>query len=97
MTISFLVEDFQPIVTAPLTPILGKRTRNGEAYTPAEGMGWVTTREVRKLVDHLMEFITHQTILIKSTKVELLEAKHGHNVLKLQNDELREEVRAPRT
>ena len=41
---AFTVEDFQPAVTVAPIPLLGKRTRNGETYTPAEGTGRVTTK-----------------------------------------------------
>jgi hypothetical protein len=58
---SFSVEDFQPRVSIDAGQIIGKRTRNGEAYTPAEGTGRITTREVWKLIDNLKDIIHRQT------------------------------------
>ncbi|KAJ9482385.1 hypothetical protein PENNAL_c0153G11586 [Penicillium nalgiovense] len=91
---SFSVEDFQPRVSIDAGQIIGKRTRNGEAYTPAEGTGWIATREVWKLIDNLKDIIHRQTTLIKSTKADLEEVKHKQNVLREHNDRLHEEVRA---
>ncbi|KAJ5666541.1 uncharacterized protein N7477_008989 [Penicillium maclennaniae] len=79
---SFSVEDFQPRISTDAAQIIGKRTRNGEAYTPAEGIGRITTREVWKLIDSLKDII-HQV-------------KHDQNVLQEQNEKLYEEVRALR-
>jgi Spy/CpxP family protein refolding chaperone len=93
---SFSVEDFQPRVSIDAAQIIGKRTRNGEVYTPAEGTGRITTREVWKLIDSLKDIINHQTRLIESTKTELEEVKHDQNVLREQNEKLHEEVRALR-
>ncbi|CDM32767.1 Probable transposable element [Penicillium roqueforti FM164] len=93
---SFSVEDFQPRVSIDAGQIIGKRTRNGEAYTPAEGTGRITTREVWKLIDNLKDIIHRQTTLIESTKADLEEVKHDQNVLREQNDRLHEEVRALR-
>lgn len=93
---SFSVEDFQPRVSIDAGQIIGKRTRNGEAYTPAEGTGRITTREVWKLIDNLKDIIHRQTRLIESTKANLEEVKHDQNVLREQNDRLHEEVRALR-
>ncbi|KAJ6102312.1 hypothetical protein N7486_004739 [Penicillium sp. IBT 16267x] len=45
-TTSFSVEDFQPRVTATTPLIPYKRTRSGDTFTPSEGSGRVTTREV---------------------------------------------------
>ena len=91
---SFSVKDFQPRVSIDTGQIIGKRTRNGEAYTPAEGTGRITTREVWKLIDNLKDIIHHQTTLIESTKADLEEVKHDQNILQEQNDRLHEEVRA---
>ncbi|OQE11167.1 hypothetical protein PENFLA_c080G06013 [Penicillium flavigenum] len=93
---SFSVEDFQPRVSIDAGQIIGKRTRNGEAYTPAEGTGRITTREVWKLIDNLKDIIHRQTTLIESTKADLEEVKHDQNVLREQNDRLHKEVRALR-
>ena len=93
---SFSVEDFQPRVSIDPTQIIGKRTRNGETYTPPEGTGRITTTEVWKLIDSLKDIIHHQTTLIESTKSELEEVKHDQNVLREQNEKLYEEVRALR-
>jgi hypothetical protein len=93
---SFSVEDFQPRVSIDPAQIIGKRTRNGEAYTPTEGTGRITTREVWKLIDSLKDIIHRQTTLIESTKADLEEVKHDQNVLREQNDKLHEEVRALR-
>ncbi|KAI3091997.1 hypothetical protein CBS147333_10276 [Penicillium roqueforti] len=93
---SFSVEDFQPRVSIDTGQIIGKRTRNGEAYTPTEGTGRITTREVWKLIDNLKDIIHRQTTLIESTKADLEEVKHDQNVLREQNDRLHEEVRALR-
>jgi hypothetical protein len=92
----FSVEDFQPRVSIEAAQIIGKRTRNGEVYTPTEGTGRITTREVWKLIDSLKDIIHHQTTLIQSTKADLDEVKHDQNVLREQNDRLHEEVRALR-
>lgn len=93
---SFSVEDFQPRVSIEAAQIIGKRTRNGEVYTPTEGTGRITTREVWKLIDSLKDIIHHQTTLIESTKADLEEVKHDQNVLREQNDRLHEEVKALR-
>jgi hypothetical protein len=42
----FSVKDFQPRVSIEAAQIIGKRTRNSEVYTPTEGTGRITTREV---------------------------------------------------
>ncbi|CRL28128.1 Zinc finger, CCHC-type [Penicillium camemberti] len=89
---SFSVKDFQPRVSIDTGQIIGKRTRNGEAYTPAEGTGRITTREVWKLIDNLKDIIHHQTTLIESTKADLEEVKHDQNILQEQNDRLHEEA-----
>ncbi|OGE46982.1 hypothetical protein PENARI_c080G09532, partial [Penicillium arizonense] len=88
---SFSVEDFQPRVSIDAGQTIGKRTRNGEAYTPTEGTGRITTREVWKLIDNLKDIIHRQTTLIESTKADLEEVKHDQNVLREQNDRLHEE------
>ena len=93
---SFSVEDFQPRVSIEAAQIIGKRTRNGEVYTPTEGTGRITTREVWKLIDSLKDIIHRQTTLIESTKADLEEVKHDQNVLREQNDKLHEEVKALR-
>lgn len=74
-----------------------KRTRSGDAFTPSEGTGRVTTREMWKLIDTLKDIIHHQTILIESTQNELQEVKHNQNVLQDQNEKFYEEVQALRT
>jgi hypothetical protein len=56
----------------------------------------VTTKEVRQLIHSLKEIITHQTTVIESTKAEILEVKHDQNVLRDQNEKLREEIQALR-
>lgn len=93
---SFTIEDFQPRVTgiAPLIP--NKGTRSGESFTPLEGTGRATTREVWKLIDSLKDIIHHQTALIECTRGEIQEVKHDQNVLQEQNEKLHEEVRALR-
>lgn len=96
-TTSFSVEDFQPRVTGTIPLIPNKRTRSGDAFTPSEGTGRVTTREVWKLIDTLKDIIHHQTILIESTQNELQEVKHNQNVLQDQNEKLCEEFQALRT
>lgn len=99
-TSSFSIEDFQPRVTASSLgslPDSRKRTRSGDAFTPSESTGRVTTREVWRLIDSLKTIIHHQTTLIESTKAELQEVKHDQNVLRDQNEKLHEEVRALRT
>lgn len=93
---SFSVEEFQPRISSDAAQIIGKRTRNGEVYTPAEGTGRITTREVWKLIDSLKDIINRQTTLIESTKADLEEVKHDQNVLREQNEKLHEEVRALR-
>ena len=93
---SFSVEHFQPRVSVDAAQIIGKRTRNGEAYTPAEGTGRITTREVWKLIDNLKDITHQQTTLIESTKAELLEVKHDQNILREQNEKLHEELHALR-
>lgn len=95
-TNSFTTEDFQPRVTG-ITPLIpNKRTRSGESFTPTEGTGRVTTREVWKFIDSLKDIIHHQTALIESTKTEIQEVRHDQNVLQEQNEKLHEEVRALR-
>lgn len=93
-TTSFSVEDFQPRVTATTPLIPNKRTRSGDAFTPSESTGRVTTREVWKLIDTLKDIIHHQTTLIESTHNEIQEVKHNQNVLQDQNEKLHEEVQA---
>ena len=93
---SFSVKDFQPRVSIDTAQIIGKRTRNGEVYTPAEGTGRITTREVSKLINSLKDFIHRQSTLIESTQADLEEVKHDQNVLRDQNDRLYKEVRALR-
>jgi hypothetical protein len=97
--LSLSVEDFQPRVPTeplPLAHIPRKRTRSGDAFSPSGNSGRVTTREVWKLIDSLKAIITHQTVLIESTKAEIEEVKHDQNVLRDQNEKLHEEVRALR-
>ena len=96
-TTSFSVKDFQPRVTATRSLIPNKRTRSGDAFTPSESTGRVTTREVWKLIDTLKDIIHHQTTLIESTQNEIQEVKHNQNVLRDQNEKLHEEVRALQT
>ncbi|CAP91199.1 Pc13g01300, partial [Penicillium rubens Wisconsin 54-1255] len=99
-TSSFSIEDFQPRVTASSLgslPDSRKRTRSGDAFTPSESTGRATTREVWRLIDSLKTIIHHQTTLIESTEAELQEVKHDQNVLRDQNENLHEEVRALRT
>lgn len=96
-TTSFSAEDFQPRVTATRSLIPNKRTRSGDAFTPSESTGRVTTREVWKLIDTLKDIIHHQTTLIESTQNEIQEVKHNQNVLQDQNEKLHEEVRALQT
>lgn len=99
-TVSFSVEDFQPRVTigSPGSPSESrKRTRSGDAFTPSENSGRVTTKEVWKLIGTLKDIIRHQTAVIEATQSELQEVKHNQNVLQEQNEKLQEEMRALRT
>ena len=73
-----------------------KRTRSGDAFTPSDPAGRITTKEVWKLIGSLKEIIRHQTATIESTQNELLEIKHNQNVLQEQNEKLHEEVKALR-
>jgi hypothetical protein len=58
-------------VSIDAAQIIGKRLRNGEVYTPTEGTGWITTREVWKLIGSLKDIIHHQTSLIDYVVVSL--------------------------
>jgi chromosome segregation ATPase len=57
----------------------------------------VTTKEIRKIIEHLQHSIDEQTALIQATRTELREVKHNQNELQTQNEKLQEEVRALRT
>ena len=73
-----------------------KRTRSGDAFTPSDPAGRITTKEVWKLIGSLKDVIRHQTAAIESTQSELQEIKHSQNVLQEQNEKLYEEVKALR-
>jgi hypothetical protein len=73
-----------------------KRTRSGDAFTPSDPAGRITTREVWKLISSLKEVIRHQTAAIEATQNELQEVKHGQHLLQEQNDKHREELKALR-
>ena len=94
---SFSVENFQPRVPIEQLPVSRKRTRSGDAFTPSESTGRVTTREVWRLVSTLKDIIYHQTGLIESTKAELLEVKHDQNILQDQNEKLHEKIQVLQT
>jgi hypothetical protein len=78
--LSFSVEDFQPRAPSEPYPESCKGTRSGDAFTPSESTGRITTREVWKLIDSLKLIIHNQTALIESTKAEIEEVKHDQNV-----------------
>ncbi|KAI9044306.1 uncharacterized protein KD926_001537 [Aspergillus affinis] len=94
--ISFSVEDFQPRFPVEPLPQSRKRTRSGDAFTPSESTGRVTTREVWRLASTLKDIIHHQTSLIESTNAELLEIKLDQNILHDQNEKLRDEIKTLR-
>lgn len=73
-----------------------KRTRSGDAFTPSDPAGRITTKEVWKLIGSLKDVIRHQTAAIESTQSELQEIKHNQHVLQEQNEKLHEEVKALR-
>ncbi|OJJ29547.1 hypothetical protein ASPWEDRAFT_144302, partial [Aspergillus wentii DTO 134E9] len=73
-----------------------KRTRSGDAFTPADPAGRITTKEVWKLIGSLKDIIRHQTAAIEATQNELQEIKHSQHVLQEQNDKLHEELKAVR-
>jgi hypothetical protein len=74
-----------------------KRTRGGDAFTPSDPAGRITTKEVWKLISSLKDIIHHQTAAIETTQNELQEIKHNQNVLQEQNEKLYEEVKVLRT
>ena len=69
---------------------------NPEFANTEDGNGRVTTKEIRQLINGLKEVIAYQTIVIESTKAELLEVKHDQNVLRDQNEKLLDEIRTLR-
>lgn len=74
-----------------------KRTRSGDAFSPSDPAGRITTKEVWKLIGTLKGVIHHQTATIAATQQELQEVKHNQHVLQEQNKKLHEEVKALRT
>ena len=90
----FTQKDFEPVV-----PWKRRSPRNRNepitiAYSNPEFGGTEdnnkrsTTKEVRQLIHSLKEIITHQTTVIESTKVEILEVKHDQKFLQYQNERL---------
>ena len=74
-----------------------KRTRSGDAFSPSDPAGRITTKEVWKLIGTLKDVIHHQTATIAATQQELQEVKHNQHVLQEQNEKLYDEVKALRT
>lgn len=98
----FTLEEFEPIVPRKRRSPRNRNEATTVAYSDPEfagsqdNNGRVTTKEVHQLIHSLKEIITHQTTVIESTKAEILEVKHDQNILRDQNDKLREEIQALR-
>ncbi|KAI3190991.1 hypothetical protein CBS147311_9628 [Penicillium roqueforti] len=69
-----------------------KRTRSGDAFSPSDPAGRITTKEVWKLIGTLKDVIHHQTATIAATQQELQEVKHNQHVLQEQNEKLYDEA-----
>jgi polyhydroxyalkanoate synthesis regulator phasin len=72
-------------------------SQGAEPVDTGASSGRVTTKEIRKIIEHLQHTINEQTALIQATRTELREVKHNQNELQTQNEKLQEEIRALRS
>ncbi|KAJ5642732.1 hypothetical protein N7490_006732 [Penicillium lividum] len=67
-------EELQAMTAADSSSLLSdnrKRTRSGDAFTPADPAARITTKEVWKLIGTLKDVIRRQTAAIVATQNEL--------------------------